>query len=258
MRGSAQECRLNPKENEGYCTCCRTRTVFEAQGEWLRDQYLCKNCGSIPRQRHINLILDQQFGDWSTLSIHESSPTNDFIARWNNKYSCSHYFEGAVEGCYVNGTRCENLEKLTFSDNSFDLVITQDVFEHVFQPDRAALEIMRVLKPAGAHVFTTPKYPGLRNSRRRAKIDTTGKIKHLIEPVYHGNPIGDGRSLVTWDYGDDFDLLMWAWSGCPTATYVTRDRNLGIDGEFLEVFVTRKWARRATLVDSIKGFWTRQ
>jgi hypothetical protein len=117
---------------------------------------------------------------------------------------------------------------------------------------------MRVLKPGGAHVFTTPKHAGLRRSYRRAEIDRIGQVKHLKEPLYHGNPIGDGRSLVTWDYGGDFEFLLWEWAGYPTATYVTRDRNLGIDGEFLEVFVTRKWARQATLVDSMKRFWTRQ
>ena len=31
---------------------------------------------------------------------------------------------------------------------------TQDVLEHVFQPDRALAEIMRVLRPGGVHVFS--------------------------------------------------------------------------------------------------------
>lgn len=63
---------------------------------------------------------------------------------------------------------------------------------------------------------------------------------HLQEAQYHGNPIGDGRSLVTWDYGDDFEACLWAWCRYPTVTYVTRDRSPGLDGEYLEVFVTRK------------------
>jgi hypothetical protein len=58
--------------------------------------------------------------------------------------------------------------------------------------------------------------------------------------MFHGNPVGDGRSLVTWDYGDDFEDLLTKWSGYPVKTYVTRDRNLGLDGEYLEVFVCRK------------------
>ncbi len=125
------------------------------------------------------------------------------------------------------------------SSNSFDIFITQDVLEHVFKPDRALAEIMRVLRPDGLHIFTAPKHKHLLKSYPRAR--SNGKhIEHLLEPQYHGNPIGDGRSLVTWDYGADFDDLIETWSGCNTCTYVLRDRRRGIDGEYLEVFVTTK------------------
>ena len=43
---------------------------------------------------------------------------------------------------------------MTFENESFDLFITQDVFEHVMTPNKAFKEIERVLKPGGAHVFT--------------------------------------------------------------------------------------------------------
>jgi SAM-dependent methyltransferase len=131
------------------------------------------------------------------------------------------------------------LERLTFPDAAFDLFVTQDVLEHVFRPDRVVREVMRVLKPGGAHVFTTPKHRALRKTSCRARMDG-GQIQYLLQPEYHGNPIGDGRSLVTWDYGDDFELCLWEWSRFPTVTYVVRDRHFGLDGEYLEVFVMRK------------------
>ena len=67
-----------------------------------------------------------------------------------------------------------------------------------------------------------------------------GTIHYNHEPEYHGNPVGDGKSLVTWHYGNDFEELLSEWSGLTVTTYVTRDRSLGIDGKFLEVFVMRK------------------
>lgn len=175
------------------------------------------------------------------MAIHESSPSNDFIRRYASDYTWSFFFEDVEPGTEHRGNRCENLEHLTFADNTFDLFVTQDVFEHVFEPARAVAEIMRVLKPGGAHVFTAPKHKGLKETRRRARLDN-GQIAYLLEAEYHGNPIGDGRSLVTWDYGDDFESCLWTWCGYPTVTYVTRDRSLGLDGEYLEVFVTRKVA----------------
>ena len=225
--------------NEGWCACCRLSTTFVEEGTWLRDQYRCVHCGSIPRYRAVNLTLDHCFPSWGSLAIHESSPSYDFIRRFCSVYSCSHFFKGVPLGGSHQGVRCEDLEQLTFPDEAFDLFVTQDVLEHVFRPELALREIMRVLKPGGAHVFTTPKYKELRVSRQRAALRGE-EVAHLLEPVHHDNPLGEGGSLVTWDYGDDFETLVWRWCGCPTVTYVTRDRALGLDGEFLEVFVTRK------------------
>lgn len=228
------------KKNFGYCHCCRNNVEFQSIEAWLRDYYKCSVCHSIPRQRHLQHILDRFFPNWENVSIHESSPSNDLIARYAAKnYSHSQFFSDIQPGKYFQNTRCENLEKLTFPDNTFDIFITQDVFEHIFNPDLAAREIMRVLKSGGAHIFTAPKHKTLRVSSPRATV-IEGKVNHLKEEQYHGNPVGDGRSLVTWDYGDDFELLLHKWCGFPTVTYVTRDELLGIDGEYLEVFVTRK------------------
>jgi SAM-dependent methyltransferase len=183
--------------------------------------------------------LDSHFAGWEHRTIHESSPSNNFISRHCSDYSSSQYFENVPAGSSLNGVRCEDLERLSFEDSVFDLFITQDVFEHVFNPDLASKEIARVLKPGGFHVFTAPKHRGLGESFPRAK-KVSGEIVHLAEENYHGNPVGDGRSLVTWDYGDNFERLYQAWSNCSMSTYIVRDRSLGLDGEYLEVFVSEK------------------
>jgi SAM-dependent methyltransferase len=228
-----------PKKNSGYCHCCRQDTIFTSHGDWLRDTYLCDKCGSIPRQRALQHILDRYFSDWSSLKIHESSPSNTLISQLCDNYSSSQFLEGVPLGSEKEGVRCENLEKLTFADETFDLVITQDVMEHVHTPKAAFNSIMRVIKPGGAHVFTAPKHPGLKSSYPRIQVTENG-IEHLMKPEYHGNPVGDGRALVTWDYGDDFENLVMEWTAIPIQTYITRDRSLGLDGEYLEVFVMKK------------------
>lgn len=227
--------------NAGYCHCCRQNSRFVIMGPWLRDQYICHACNSIPRQRHINYILDRYFPGWENQKLHESSPGNKLISQWANRYSSSQYLEGVAEGTIHNDQRCENLEHLTFADDTFDIFITQDVMEHVYLPRKAFQEIMRILKPGGVHVFTAPKHKNVAHSYARAIIEKN-EVKHLLEPMYHGNPVGDGRALVTWDYGDDFEVQIWDWCGYPTITYVTRDRALGLDGEYPEVFVTHKIA----------------
>jgi SAM-dependent methyltransferase len=186
-------------------------------------------------------VLDSRFPGWESMALHESSPTYPFFAQYAPNYSYSAYFPGAEPGSLVNETRCESIEALTFPDASFDIFITQDVMEHVFHPDVALREINRVLKPGGAHVFTAPKHKGLIESVRRADLNADGSINYLMEAQYHGNPQGDGRALVTWDYGYDFERLMSQWChGATVETLNTVDPTRGIDAEFNEVFVIRK------------------
>jgi SAM-dependent methyltransferase len=227
--------------NPGYCHCCRKQVFFSIYGDWLRDQYICDSCTSLPRQRHIQYVLDHHFPGWENLTIHESSPSNNFLSNFASNYSKSQYLPDIPYGQMLeDGTRSENLESLTFESNSIDILVTQDVFEHIFSPDIAAKEIARVLAPGGIHIFTAPKYENVAQSHPRFSKDENGIITHLFPPEYHGNPVGDGKALVTWYFGDDFEYLLSLWSGLPVTTYVTRDRELGLDAKFNEVFVMKK------------------
>jgi len=226
--------------NEGYCAICERKSRFEASHAWLRDFYVCVRCGTCPRQRAVVEVLNLVAPKWKRMTIHESSPCIQFFAKRCSRYTFSHYFEGVPLGSRKDGIPCENLESLTFRDAAFDVFITQDVLEHVFNPALAVREIARVLRPNGVHVFTAPKHKHLLQTRQRARLREDGSVEHLMPEEYHGNPIGDGRSLVTWDYGADFDDLLGLWSGYLVSNYVIRDHARGIAGEYLDVFVMRK------------------
>ena len=60
-----------------------------------------------------------------------------------------------------------------------------------------------MLRPGRLLVFS-PLHADRDAVVRRAEI-RDGELVHLDEPQYHGNPVGDGRSLVFYDYG--WDLL---------------------------------------------------
>ncbi len=225
--------------NRGYCHCCRTEVSFTIRGPWLRDQYLCDNCGSIPRFRHLLYVLDSHFPGWEMRCTHEVDPCHGHIAKWSQNYNYSQLLFGNNSGKLIEGVPCEDIENLSFPDNSFDLLITQDIIKLLFHPDRAMREIMRVLKPGGAHVFTVPRNLELVSSRPRVLQTEDQVIEHLLEPEYHGSPV-ETKYLVKWDYGQDLEALIWMWCGQSTVTYLTHNRMLGLDGEYLDVFVTRK------------------
>ena len=99
--------------------------------------------------------------------------------------------------------------------------------------------IASALAPGGTHVFTLPQQRQLKMSRPRAERTPSG-IRHLEAEEYHGNPIDESGSLVTFDWGLNLEQVVEQASGLTTTTARLESRHFGILGEFLEVFVSRK------------------
>lgn len=229
------------KSNEGYCVICENQAIFVETDEYLRTYYRCSKCNSVPRHRAIVHSLNVFYPAWREAVIYEPSPggvSSNYIEKNCINYTASQFWEGVKPGYAKNGVRCENLEQLTFPDNCFDIIITQDVFEHVMNPKEAFKEIARVLKPGGAHFFTLPWYPQ-QKTVQRARYEN-GNLEFLFEPVYHINPVDVQGSLVTYDWGEDLIDCIYRSSGLTTITYLEINRNLGLDAEFLHVFISKK------------------
>lgn len=230
--------------NYGRCPTCDQPTRFVARDAWLRDGYVCEHCGSIPRERALMWTIERFFPNWRNLSVHESSPVgrgaSARLARACTRYASSQFLEGVRPGEVVNGVQCQDLEQLTLATASVDLFVTQDVMEHVLDPQRAFKEIGRVLAPGGAHVFTTPLVNGPRPSEVQAKRGSHGEVVQLAPASYHGNPVGDGRSLVTMHYGYDICDLIHRASGLFTTMVWVDAIDQGIRAELNDVLITRK------------------
>lgn len=239
--------------NPGYCPVCAANVTFTSRNSWLRDHYRCSNCGSIPRERALMLSIESYFPNWRSLTIHESSPgergASKRLSRECAGYIASHYFPGREPGSTTGRFRCENLEALTFADESIDLHVTQDVMEHVFHPSKAFKEIARTLKPNGAHIFTVPLVNKHKASTRRAERGDDGRVRHLEPPLYHGNPIDGAGSLVTVDWG--YDICRHIFESCGLFTHLVciDDLSKGIRAEYIEVLITVKPAGEAAQPD---------
>ncbi len=232
---------------EGHCPICGQDTVFEAAGTWFRDQLSCKKCpsGSVPRERALALILNEQRPDWRELSIHESSPSPRGISavmrRQCANYMASQYFPDRPFGSMIRGVRNENLEAQTFANESFDIVVSLDVMEHVYLPDKVFSEVHRTLKPGGVYLCT---FPVRKNQvvgwQRRFLLNEDGSRTDIEEPEIHGNPISKEGSIVTIDYGYDLHQAIAEWAPFDVRVYRFADRHHGILGEYTEVVMCKK------------------
>ena len=230
-------------QTSGHCPTCDRDVDFVARNAWFRDHFICTHCGSIPRERALMVAIESYFPKWREAVIHESSPgqrgASIRLAKECAQYIPSQYFPDHTPGSLVGKMRCENLESLSFSDESIDLHVTQDVLEHIFHPSRAFREIARTLKPGGMHICTVPLVNKNKPSKLRARIESND-IFYLEPEQYHGNPIGDGRVLVTVDWGFDICRHIFESSGLFTHIVQIDDLSKGIRAEYIEVLVTVK------------------
>ena len=230
----------------GHCAVCgargRGRTLFVETGPWSRDDLRCVRCLSIPRERCLVAVLEEVHPAWRREVIHESTPgrhgASQALAAAASGYSSSQFLPGVPPGEQRDGVRCEDLADLSFPDGSVDVLITQDVLEHVLEPDRVLQQIRRVLAPGGVHVATFPWHPHLATTRVRARPGARpGEVVHLEPPQYHRSPVGSGESLVTLDWGADLFAQAAAHDLDLHVHKLGQNRRRGVDGEFREVFV---------------------
>jgi SAM-dependent methyltransferase len=117
------------------------------------------------------------------------------------KYIGSEYASNDHVKDWLYPINSEDLTALSLASDAFDAVLTTEVLEHVPGIDKAMSEIFRVLKPGGWHVGTCPFLFDQHDSIVKARLDD-GRLVHVTEPEWHGNPMSEEGSLV-------FELPGW-------------------------------------------------
>ncbi len=119
--------------------------------------------------------------------------------------------------------KAQNATTIDFDDNTFDFVVSHEVFEHISDIPRTVKELSRVLKPNGmtyiyVHSFTSLsgghhiawKYPDTEPSKVVPPWDHLREYKHRYIPSWL-------NSLRTKDYREafehEFDIAEWIPTG---------------------------------------------
>ncbi len=226
----------------GTCNICGDATLFYFESEALyRESLLCVECLSTSRYRSLARGILRALGelvgveatslaelaDLATqrrLRVYDTQvpfywaecayPLPDLLARcdWIDVHT-STYRPAEPLGRSL-GTRCTNqdLAQLRFADESFDLVLTSDVMEHVRLDDRAHREIRRVLRPDGVYLFTVPHHRDRAETTVRVRVldpDDPARDQHVMEPEYHGDANSEeDRALCYRTYGTELDRTL--------------------------------------------------
>ena len=213
---------------DGYtdcCTVCGHSGYLHREGLSVRETFQCGICKASLRYREQARLILNHFSregserladlaaesEFQNLKIYEPGligPFRKFFQKLPH-YHTSYFWDDVEPGESREGVQCQDLMNLTYEDDSFDLVLSSDIFEHVRKPFAGFQEVNRVLKPGGFHIFSIPfDYPMPVETVYR--VDTSGPEDEFILPKrYHSAPMG-GKSLVYTDFGEDMIEIMAA------------------------------------------------
>jgi SAM-dependent methyltransferase len=185
----------------GRCQCCERTTIFIAQDNGSAESRSCLFCSANERYEMLAAEIRSRYGDrlahLDVLELDPHSPLRRILSA-GRTYTRSFYENGCLRRQKA-GAVCEDITALSFSDNSFDLIVSSEVLEHVPCIDKALSETARVLRPGGAHLFTVPPRA---STRKRAEI-IDGRTRHIDPPEYHLDPLSPRGILAFWDVGPD-------------------------------------------------------
>jgi SAM-dependent methyltransferase len=227
----------------GWCNICGWEGEF-MRPERQREGMQCRNCSASSRQRALVRALGSVLGGgklplclWPVrkeIAILESSARGPvpMLLREKTDYYATEY-DPAMVAAGKAPREYADLQRLHFADQTFDVVIASDVFEHV-RDDRAGYrEVLRVLKDDGTLLLTVPYDHERLDTIFRVDTSGPGDL-HLLQPEYHG---GGGSTLTYRTYGRDL-LAMLGGMGYSVLRLVEDIPEWGITPQ--SVFIARK------------------
>lgn len=175
----------------------------------FRERLICPHCQLNTRQRFMAHLVRSTLGGRPGTRVYLHEQITPFfswaVANLPGEVMGSEYLgHDLVGGTAIDGIRHEDALALSFGDDSLDVIISQDVLEHVPSIDDAISEAARVLRPGGRFLFSVPFNAQADSTVQRATV-IDGEVVHLMEPHFHGNPVSSEGSLVFYDHG--WDLL---------------------------------------------------
>jgi hypothetical protein len=178
------------------------------------ETFICPSCGFNSRMRALYALVTDELQIPPTSRIYLAEQITHGYRVYKTRFpnlTGSEYLGDTLapgqESMYKNTRiRHEDHTRLSFASGSLDVVITQDIFEHIQDYRKAFRESRRVLTANGCMAFTIPFFSDQRETEDRVRVSPDGTLEHILPPEYHGNPVGKGSLCfhhLGWDVLDD-------------------------------------------------------
>ena len=156
-----------------------------------RERLVC-SCGLNPRLRgalHYMLGPCGLRAESAVYLTEQTTPLYSLLKGFCDNLVGSEFLQdGTAPGASdKRGIRHEDVTGLSFADETFDLVGSFEVMEHVPDYVSGLQEMYRVLKPGGHLLATFPFRADLQKTLVRARLNGDG-IEHLLEPEIPRRP----------------------------------------------------------------------
>lgn len=185
-----------------------SRNAVTSTGYYWRESGACNVCGAITRIRLAAEWFHRAAGSYSQPNIFLTAQLAalykvlrtalpNIVGSEFTPDETTRVASRAILASYLEDTTAKIKHKdvchLTFADESFDLIDSFNVLEHVPDYKQALSEFRRVLREVGRVILTAPFLNASPATLVRA-TSPNDNLVHLEPPEYHGNPtiLGDG------------------------------------------------------------------
>lgn len=225
----------------GFCFVCQKRAQFLSSWElandvgghlevnW-REQMQCPRCRLNNRMRaSIHLLMDiiAPTSESRIYATEQSSPLFSYLHKCFPVLQGSEFVQDAALMSENNSKklRHEDLTQLSFPTDSFDVILSFDVLEHIPNYRSAFTECARTLKPAGKMLFSVPFDANSVHNHIRAELHKDGTIEHLLPPEYHDDPRNPEGCLCFQHFGWEMleEMKQAGFSSVSTLSYYSRE-----------------------------------
>ncbi|RRN76867.1 class I SAM-dependent methyltransferase [Pseudoxanthomonas sp. SGD-10] len=161
------------KRGNYYCACCNNSLEsFLPYGLVPRKNAICPICNSLERTRLLKyyIVNETKMASHHTHILHFAP--EPILSMYLRKFS-KNYVSVDIRKGYAD--KQEDIQSLSFADNSFDYIICSCVLGHVEDEEKAINEMYRVLKVGGKALIITLLNLGVYETLEDDSISTPGQ-----------------------------------------------------------------------------------